>query len=222
MKWKKSRCNLVFKCWVTIFWEKAAHSVGLLSSLCFVYLWFWLFPIWVLRAGFVFWLLQFLFIAFSLLLTKREHVFLPCIIFAAFCSKFVLVEFIFGFNVVYVWQSDCTGWIKEIFIAHRDWESDILFSWFTTKLYERLTTCARIYLSFEAEFLMRTDAKIVSSFIPFAFKGSFVAAGFNQNPRSGSDFRWFLAMSERFKNAEFCSVCWILQKCSSGIKFSWF
>ena len=52
---------------MTTFWEKAVHSVGHLFSLYFVYLWFWLFLILVLRAGFAFWLLHLLFIAFSLL-----------------------------------------------------------------------------------------------------------------------------------------------------------
>ena len=68
--------SLYFKfglgCWVTTCWEIAAHSVCLLSSLYFVYLWFWLFPILVLRAGFVFLLLRFLFIAFSLLLKMKR------------------------------------------------------------------------------------------------------------------------------------------------------
>ena len=65
-------------------------SVGLLSSLYFVYLWFWLFPILVLRAGFVFWLLQYLFIAFSLLSICVFHRFiLPqalSLIILCFCT----------------------------------------------------------------------------------------------------------------------------------------
>ena len=41
--------------------------------------------------------------------------------------------------------------------------SDILFLVFHEKvIYERLTACAKRYLSFEAEFLMRSDAKSVS------------------------------------------------------------
>ena len=53
-----------------LFAEIASHSVGHLFSLCFVYLCFWLFPILVLRAGFVFLLLQFLFILVTFLLNK--------------------------------------------------------------------------------------------------------------------------------------------------------
>ena len=49
------------------FWEIAARSVGHLFSLSFVYLYNNLLPVLVLRAGFGFWLLQFLFIAFLLL-----------------------------------------------------------------------------------------------------------------------------------------------------------
>ena len=41
-------------CWAVTFWEIAAHSLGRGYSLCFVYLWFWLFPALVLRAGFGF------------------------------------------------------------------------------------------------------------------------------------------------------------------------
>ena len=41
--------------WLT-FWEIAAHSVSHLFSLYLVCLWFWLFPILVLRVGLAFWL----------------------------------------------------------------------------------------------------------------------------------------------------------------------
>ena len=34
------------------FWEEADHSVGHMFSLCFGYLWFWLFPVLNLGAGF--------------------------------------------------------------------------------------------------------------------------------------------------------------------------
>ena len=57
-----------FGCWVTTFWEIAAHSVSHLFLLYFVYLYSSYFPLCVLRAGFAFWLHQFLFIAFSLLI----------------------------------------------------------------------------------------------------------------------------------------------------------
>ena len=52
-------------------WEIAAHSVGNLFSLYFVYLRFWLLPILVLRARFAIWFIQFLFIVFSLLFESR-------------------------------------------------------------------------------------------------------------------------------------------------------
>ena len=54
----------------TTFWEIAARSVNNLFSLYFVYLYIYLFPVLVLRAGFAFRLLQFLFIAFLLLLYR--------------------------------------------------------------------------------------------------------------------------------------------------------
>ena len=55
------------------FWEIAARLAGHVFSLSFVYLYFYLFPILVIRAGLRFLLLQFLFIAFLLLLTDKHH-----------------------------------------------------------------------------------------------------------------------------------------------------
>ena len=49
------------------FWEIDAHSVEHMFSLYFDYLYFKLFPVLVLRAGFRFWLLQFLILAYFLL-----------------------------------------------------------------------------------------------------------------------------------------------------------